>query len=90
MTNPLDDSQDPMPPDTVKISAPIVIGVDPLPSAPHRIERLAQRLETARPFATSEVMGTTSTRKRKGRFLFRDLAPCFPIFEDPVRCPDHN
>ncbi|NYF53529.1 hypothetical protein HDF12_003928 [Edaphobacter lichenicola] len=41
-------------------------------------------------FATSEVMGTTSTRKRKGRFLFRDLAPCFPIFEDPVRDPDHN
>jgi hypothetical protein len=29
-------------------------------------------------------MGTTITKKRKGRFLFRDLAPRFPILEDPV------
>ena len=28
---PLDDSQDPMPPDTVTVSDPVVTGVDPVP-----------------------------------------------------------
>ncbi len=31
-----------------------------------------------------------SARKAKGRDLLRDIALSYPIFEDPVRRPDHN
>ncbi len=33
---------------------------------------------------------TADRAKAKGRFLFRDIAPSFQFFEDPVRRPDHN
>jgi len=35
MTMPLDDSQDPMPPDTVTVSDPVVTGVEPVPGEIH-------------------------------------------------------
>src|ERR1700677_3158347 len=34
--------------------------------------------------------GFSEFRKAKGRFLFRDFAPFFPIFRRSVSAPDHN
>jgi hypothetical protein len=48
--------------------------------------------EVTKEFTTGKCPGGLlgSYQKRRGRILFRDPAPLDPIFEDPVRSPDHK